>query len=115
MTAPVCVYYFGYLSIVAIITNLLITYAVTYALLFNAIGIITGLVFGIGGLSTVFLYLAGILSEYSYSVINYLGALEFSVVPMPKWTVLAFIIIAAALVLLYLIDRKRKYIISRRV
>lgn len=115
MTAPVCVYYFGYLSTVALITNLLITHAVTYALLLNALGIITGLIFGIGHVSSDFIYLAGVLSEYSIKIINCFGNLPFSIVPLPRWTVIAFIIIALALVLLYLIDKKHKYILSRRV
>lgn len=115
MTAPVCIYYFGYLSTVSVITNLLITYVITYMLFFNAIGIIMGLIFGNGFLSKAFLYMAGILSEYTVKVINDFGNLDFSTVRLPKWTVFAFIIIALAVVLLKTIDKRKDYIISRRI
>lgn len=115
MTAPVCIYHFGYLSTVSVITNLLITYVVTYMLFFNAIGIIIGLIFESGFLSNAFLYIAGVLSEYTVKVIEDFGSLNFSTVRLPKWTVFAFIIIALAVILLKMIDKKKDYIMSRRI
>lgn len=115
MTAPVCVYYFEYLSCVSIVTNLLITYVINYMILLNAIGIVLGLVFGSTFISSAFLYVGDIFSEYSIKVIKDFGSLKYSAVSIPKQTTAVFIVIALCVVFISRLDKRRNYIISRRV
>lgn len=114
MTAPICIYHFGYLSTVSIISNLLATYAVTALLLVGAMGISAGLVFGQGLISQAFLYLAGVCAEYTVKVIEFFGSLSFAILPLPDFTVPLFTVLAISISLLRYVERKRNYIISRR-
>lgn len=115
MTAPIAVYHFEFLSTVTVITNLLISFAITYAMLLSAIGILAGLIFAPFSISSALLYLGGLLLEYSIRVIKYFAALPFSTVSLPRYTAIIFVILAALLVIYKAIDQKELHIISRRV
>lgn len=115
MTAPVCVYHFGYLSVVAIVTNLLITHAVTYTLLLNALGIVFGLILSPCWVSSAFIYLGSWLSEYSIAVIRYFANLPVSTMRLPRQAVVAFVVLVALLVLYKTVDEKYKYKIKRGI
>lgn len=79
LTLPVAISVFGYVSNVSLITNLLISFAVTLALCIC----ITGFV--LFPLRNVIFYIASLVVKYINAVINYLGSTEFSVTYMPEW------------------------------
>jgi len=115
MTAPVAIYHFELLSTVALITNLLITHAITYALLLSAIGIVVGLIFTPSFLSSAILYAGGVLSEYSITIIKYFASLPMSSLNLPRVSAIVFVLLIVLLVLYKNIDKKQRYILSRRV
>lgn len=115
MTAPIAIYHFGVLSTVALATNLLIAYTITYSLLINAIGIMTGLVLGSGYLSSAILYVGSLLSEYSVYVIKYFSALPFSTAELPRCSAAIFVLLAVLLVVYKCLSEKEIRILRRRV
>ncbi len=90
LTAPVTVYNFGYISNVSIITNLLISNAVTIAITLCILGIMFPF------LSGVFFTLSGLVVKYINYIINYFGALPFAITELPK----SVTIIAVGLVII---------------
>ncbi len=81
-TAPVAIYYFGYISTVSIITNLLIGTAASFIMIFTIIGLIFPI------LSELFLFIAEMITSYVNGVINYFGELPFSTKECKKWTMI---------------------------
>ena len=77
-TLPLTVYYFGCFSTVSVITNLLISDAVTAALVLSAVGLVIYAIFPFAG--SVVLFFAGIVACYINKVIEYFGSLSYSVV-----------------------------------
>ncbi len=99
MTLPVLVYYFGYISIVGIITNLLISAFVTYALIVAAIALLVNLLSPL--ISQVVLLPAAIITKYINTVIVFFGTLPFATVDTPRYlTVICIIILILTLILL---------------
>lgn len=98
MTIPTCIYYFGYISTVALISNLLISFAVTAALILAIIALCLNLIF-IAPAKPFFLA-AGLLTKYINLIIEYFGGLPFATAEVPTEFVLAAA--AAALLLLQL-------------
>ena len=96
MTLPVTVYCFGYISTVSILTNLLISYAVTVALVCAVSGLTVNLF--VPALSEPFFFAAGILTKYINSVITYFASFENSTVDIDaRFTVLFVILILVVL------------------
>lgn len=106
MTAPVCIYNFGFLSTVSIITNLLITYSVTACIRFGILGMLLGLIFG-SNIASIFLYIAGIFAEYTANVITDFGALPFAVLELNQFFTVVFTILAITLIVLMQLDHRR--------
>ncbi len=95
-TAPVSVYYFGYLSTVSIAANLLIGTATSFIMIFCILGFI---------FPFLFFDISELLTTYINSVINYFGALSFSVVEVPRSSII-YIVILIIVVLLILVACK---------
>ncbi len=93
LTAPVVIYYFGYLSNVALITNLLICTPAEIALCLAILGLL------IMPFERVFFFVSGIIIKYINAVINYFGTLEFSITVLPRWT--AFLAVGIVIILLF--------------
>ena len=93
LTAPVVIYYFGYLSNVALITNLLICTPAEIAICLAILGLL------IMPIERFFFALSEIIIKYINAVINYFGTLKFSVTVLPRWT--AFIAIVLVIILLF--------------
>ncbi len=82
LTAPVVIYVFNYISVVAIITNLLISTVVTAVLWVAVCGLI---LFPILPYVAKFLFvICDVLVEYVNSIINYFGSRFYSTVDVPK-------------------------------
>ena len=114
MTAPVCIYNFGFLSTVSLITNLLITYSVTECIKFSILGMLLGLLFG-SGVSSFFLYIGGIFAEYTANVITDFGSLPFAILHLNKFFTIVATILAIALIILMQLDNRRLAKIKREV
>ncbi len=108
-TLPVTIKAFGYLSIVSPLTNLLISYPVMIALIFNIIAIIISIVPIIKIFSKVLLLVAGICSRFMVWVVNTIAELPITVAVLPKvafwWSLL---VIAAIVGYMYYYELKRK-------
>ncbi len=80
MTLPVAVFVFGEVSTVGVITNLLITYAVTLLLWLAVCGLGVNLIFP--ALARLIFIPVNLIAKYVNSVIYFFGSLKFSVVPL---------------------------------
>ncbi|MCQ2478643.1 MAG: ComEC/Rec2 family competence protein [Clostridia bacterium] len=81
VTLPITVYYFESISLIAPITNVLISYAVTFDLILSLIGVISNFFFG-GAVSRFVFLVADILTKYINTVINKLGEISFASVKL---------------------------------
>ena len=106
LTLPISIYVFGYVSTVAVISNLLIGYAVTLALSIGILALFINLVFS--PLARLLFMLCEVIVKYINSVINYLGSRTFSTVTLPKWT--AFLSAGAIILIFYLLLTCKKRI-----
>lgn len=78
MTMPIIVKTFGEISLVSPITNILITYAVSYALTINCIALALSLVPVLNIVAKLLFWIVDILATYINTCINYFGTLEFA-------------------------------------
>lgn len=101
-TAPVTVYFFGYLSNVSVVTNLLIATPSSAAMILCILGFLFPFAEG------VLFYLSETVVSYMNSVINYFGSLPFATTNLPKYT--AFIFLAVIIIVLWILlaCKKRK-------
>ena len=90
---PVLIYAFSSVSLVGVITNLLVSSAVTIALSLGIIGLMVGLVSP--AISGGVLYIASFVIKYINMCINKMGSLPFAMIEVPRWTAL----IAVAIIL----------------
>lgn len=93
MTAPIVIYYFGYISNVALITNLLVCSASTTALVLSVFGLIF-LPF-----EKIFFFSSSVIIKYINVVINYFGNLSFAITRTPEYTL--YIAIGVIIVILW--------------
>lgn len=99
MTMPVCIYHFGYISLISPITNLLISFAVTVALCLGIIGLFINLVPFINMVTIIVFKSAEIIIIYINFVINYLAKIPFAAVNAGDFLLIASILISIGLVL----------------
>mgnify|MGYP002521844076 CR=1 FL=1 len=104
-TLPVTVYYFGYISSVSVITNLLIAEAVTVALTVTVIGLVLYAVIPVIGEGV--LAFAGIAAKYINFVIDYFGSLDFAVISFGKYAFPISVILLSAVLFALFACQKR--------
>lgn len=105
MTLPVTIYMFGCISTVSVISNLLISSAVTAALSVAVVGLIVNVI--VPFMAKPVFKVSGLLAKYINYVIEYLGSLPFAVKQMPEYTAYIAIFIIFALFTLLLACKKR--------
>lgn len=105
LTLPITIYTFGYVSVVSVITNLLISCAVTLALSISVAALIINLCFPI--IALPLFILCEYLIKYVNFVINYFGSLPFAVVNLPPWTAILAIILIILIFYRLLACKKR--------
>ncbi len=101
-TAPITIYFFGYISCVSIITNLLISTATSGAMIFCILG------FCFPFLAVPLFKISELLVTYINAVINYFGALDFATVDTPKFIIIIPILLIIV-ILLGLVACKLRY------
>ncbi len=105
ITSPIVLVNFGGVSTVCVITNLLISYAVTLALSLSVIALILNLFLPFA--ARVLFSITEIVIEYINSVINYFGELKYSYINVPKGYFVAVIAIII-LIFWYMLACKRR-------
>ena len=105
LTLPVSIYYFGKVSLVGVITNVLISYAVSVALKLTVVGLAVNLVFG--GVAEMIFALCEIVVKYVNFVINFLGSQKFSAISVPRHYCIYAIILIILIFYVLLACKKR--------
>lgn len=112
-TLPVTVWVFGYISNVAIIANILISYAVTLALYFAATGLVFNTVFPLSG--HILLVAASLAAKYVNFVINKLGALPFSVARLGRWSFIFALLLLFSVIFALLACKHRRDMLKLKI
>ncbi len=95
LTLPVTVYNFGSVSTVAIITNLIISSAVTLAVWISVMGLFINLI--IPFLSPPLFWAAECITKYINFIINTFGSLDFAELSVARWSFIPCIIFIAVI------------------
>ncbi len=111
LTFPTSISLFGYASIVAPLTNVLVTYFITFSLVLNCVGILLSVVPFISYLADILLCVSNICCKIVVFVVNLIAELSITIAIMPKMFVwfsigLIFIIIAYMYYYQYKNDKK---------
>lgn len=105
-TLPVTAYVFGYISTVSVASNMLISYAVTLALSFSAVGLVAYPVLPF--VSQILFTAAELSAKYTEFIINLFGGLPFSVVRLGKYAfVFAIFLLFSVIFILFACKRKQ--------
>lgn len=105
-TLPATVWYFGYISTVAVAANLLVSYAVTLSLCFAAAGLVFCYVFPLGG--QVLFVAASLVTKYVNFVINMLGSLPFAAVRLGDYSfIFALLLLFSVIFVLFACKRRQ--------
>lgn len=110
-TLPVTIRIFGYVSIISPITNLLITYPTTVALIVNIAALVVSVLPMGHILSYPMFMLSALLSRVITYIVNQLAKLQITVAVLPKtsvWLSIIIIFIVVGYMFLYEIKRKRR-------
>ena len=110
MTLPLVIYKLGYLSLVAVITNLLISGAVSVVIWLCGIGLILNLF--IPFIVVPVFKAAEVLVSYINSVINTLGSLPFSAVRVPQFAAIPACMLIAVIIKILLACKRRHNMIK---
>lgn len=114
MTLPVIINTFGSVSVVSPITNILITYAITYSLTINCIALVLSVIPVLKIISNVLFMIVDILTAYINLCINYFGSLKFAAVDIDKnYCYLAAGLIVILILIIYTC-KKREYLIQSK-
>ncbi len=108
-TLPVTIKIFGYVSIVAPITNLIISYPIMIALIFNIVALILWAVPIIKPFAYLLFLIAGFCSRFTVFIVNQIAKLPITVAVMPNSAFLwSLLLLAAVIGYIYFYEYKRK-------
>lgn len=113
LTLPVTIYTFGYVSVVSVFSNLMISFAVTLALCLSAVALLLNLVFP--SLSGIVLSLCETIVYYVNSVINFFGSLSFAGVSLPRFCSIIAVFVIILIFYALLTCKKRLDMLKLRV
>ena len=104
-TLPVTAWIFGYVSVVAVIANILVAYAVTLALYFAAAGLVFYCIFPLIG--QILLVAASLVTRYVNFIINMLGSLPFAAVRLNDYSfIFALLLLFSVIFVLFACKRR---------
>ena len=108
-TMPIIIKTFGFVSMVAPITNLVITYPVTIALIFNVAALLLSVIPFIKFLSYLLFWVAGLCSHFIVFAVNKIAELPITVAILPDSAlVFSVLLIAAVIAFMYIYNFKKK-------
>ena len=115
MTLPITLYYYGMVSLISVVANLLIlpTLSIAMGLVF-----LTGVVSGFPGIEIVVSFLATKLLDFHILVVNFFGEMKSFVIEIPQYQPAVFLIYGLIILLLaisFYRQRKDKVIKLREV
>ena len=110
LTLPVVIKVFGYVSTVAVVTNLLITFAVTLALSITVVALIVSLLFP--NMGKLILSLSDLIVKYINLVINFMGGLPFATAEVPTYFWIFAVLLIFCVFWLLLACKKRNNMIK---
>lgn len=102
ITMPLTIYLFGYTSNIALITNLLVSFPTTVALIFCILGLL------LIPFSEVLFAISAVIVRYINWVVDYFGNLPFAVSNLPKYTSFIIVLIIVAIFWLLLACKDKK-------
>ena len=114
-TLPVTIKTFGFVSIVSPITNMLITYPITIALIVNVFALITGAIPFVKYISYPLFWIAGMCSKFTVYIVNLIAQLPITVAVLPKvafWWSIALLVLIIGYMYYYEYKRKRSDLIA---
>ena len=98
MTLPITLYYFGSISIIAVVANLLILPTLPYVM---GLVFATGLLAGIPGVGAVVSFAAEKLLQYHIAVVEFFAAQKYFIIEVPvgnPWVYILYIVVLVLLV-----------------
>lgn len=110
LTLPVVIKVFGYVSTVAVVTNLLITFAVTLALSITVLALAVSLLFP--NIGKLILCVGDLVVRYVNFVINFMGSLPFATVNVPSYFTLFAVSLIFCVFWILLACKKRNNMIK---
>ena len=110
LTLPVVIYVFGYVSVVAVVTNLLISFAVTLALCVTVVALAVSLLFP--NIGKLILSVGELIVRYVNFVINFMGSLPFATAEMPSYFCLFAVLLIFCVFWILLACKKRRNMIK---
>ena len=110
LTLPVVIKVFGYVSTVAVVTNLLISFAVTLALSITVVALIVSLLFP--NMGKLILSLSDLIVKYINLVINFMGGLPFATAEVPTYFWIFAVLLIFCVFWLLLACKKRNNMIK---
>lgn len=102
LTLPVTISIFGYVSNMSLVTNLLISFAVTAAISLCILGFLCF------PLRSVIFWATSLIIRFVNWVINYFGSSEFAVTHLPKWSAAVIIAVIFLILCILLACAKRE-------
>ena len=108
MTAPILLYYFGSLSIISLIANLLILPTIPVAMGLTFLTGLSGLAGFLAPITVIISKITAILLEYHLTIIRFFGAQKMFLISIPKENPLVFLIYIPVFLPL-IISKIRKY------
>ena len=108
MTLPITLYFYGTISLISVIANLLILPTLPYAM---GLVFLTGVVVGIPGVEMVVSWCAMKLLDFHIAVVEFFGAMKQFIVEIPiyqKWVFLIYVVIFGLLIVGLIKRRKNK-------
>ena len=110
LTLPVVIYVFGYVSLVGMVTNLLITFVVTQTLGITVLALAVSLLFP--NIGKLILSIADLIVKYINFVINFMGSLPFATAEVPTYFCLFAVLLIFCVFWILLACKKRRNMIK---
>ncbi len=112
-TLPIIIKIFGYVSVVGPITNVLVTYPVTVALIFGCFGILLSTVPVIRFIGYLFIFISGLCCRIIVYIVNLISLSPVTIAILPNsafWLSIAFILIIILYMYFYEFKQKKEVI-----
>ena len=109
-TLPVIVKTFGYVSLVGIFTNLLVTYPVMFALVLNILSLVLNAIPFISFISDIIFCITGLFAKFIVFTVNTTSKLPITVAVLPKtavWWSIVLILVVIAFMYVYELKKEK--------